>query len=818
MTGAVREYTEYFDLELPAFDFPSWHVYYDRNIKTIDSILYLMTGSDNLKGIWKNSRDYLIGDLVVDIDVAFAFECHVAHKSAPAPTLFATDRANHPTYWHPVDFIHSLSGTSTTSVAIGLGNKTFQTQTGRIFSAGSKIIVNYGGDPVNTYMWGSVVSYSGAELVVDVDVIGGSGTYADWLITVSGERGPQGIQGEVGPQGEIGFIGPVGPQGPTGEQGIIEEPPATGATYGRTNDAVDGGSWIVVAATSADVLPTTPAGDLSSTTVQAALNELDNEKVAKSGSTMTGRLILSEDPAHVLGAVTKQYADRGSDNKLSVSGGTMTGNLTIAKASPAIILDKASSGQNCVVAGYRSGLPRWLIEIGDTGSETGGNAGSNFNINRYDDAGNGLGAPFSINRQNGITYLGGLHVYAGTQLNGLSCANDVYAYRPNALTTGVYYFGQGGNGGGSYLYYDGTNFNLRGGQLKCGAITTEGNSIICGALTASVSVLGIASGTSFLSNAITCDWSDGFRHSVPNGHNARTIQTVSGVRSWSAGCWYDGHWRITDESAGAIRFTLHYHDNSAHFSGPVHASSFNGAFNGKATSAGYADSAGYANSAGGITGGGSIDVSSIEGPYFIDLRYPGHGEDYCARIIVEADHRLRLLSNELRVESTQHAKGYKTRDGVNRNEGGNHFNFDYAGAVRCHIDDTTMGFIQMYSDYRIKADVVDLPSKWDTVKQLRPISFKQSDWTPPWEEENRKARAKDGKITPFIAASDKEHWGFIAHELQATLIETAANGYKDIQGEIQSPNQWTIIAALTSALQEAMSRIEALEATGATRK
>ena len=65
------------------------------------------------------------------------------------------------------------------------------------------------------------------------------------------------------------------------------------------------------------------------------------------------------------------------------------------------------------------------------------------------------------------------------------------------------------------------------------------------------------------------------------------------------------------------------------------------------------------------------------------------------------------------------------------------------------------------------------------VKQLRPISYTHADW---------------GDLSK---ADDIERWGFIAHELQETLIDSAANGHKDAENVIQSPNPWTLIAALT---------------------
>jgi hypothetical protein len=52
-----------------------------------------------------------------------------------------------------------------------------------------------------------------------------------------------------------------------------------------------------------------PGGNVAATNVQAAIAELDNEKVAKAGDTMTGPLALPADPTANLQASTKQYVD-----------------------------------------------------------------------------------------------------------------------------------------------------------------------------------------------------------------------------------------------------------------------------------------------------------------------------------------------------------------------------------------------------------------------------------------------------------------------------------------------------------------------------
>jgi len=133
------------------------------------------------------------------------------------------------------------------------------------------------------------------------------------------------------------------------------------------------------------------------------------------------------------------------------------------------------------------------------------------------------------------------------------------------------------------------------------------------------------------------------------------------------------------------------------------------------------------------------------------------------------------------------------------------------GAVRTWVDTVDLGTINITSDYRIKKDVIDLGSTWDTVKALRPISYTQAEFTPP-------SQVRENATPAMFPADDIERWGFIAHELQETLIPSAASAVKDAPDAIQSPNPWTVIAALTSALQEAMARIEALEGAGAVRK
>jgi len=73
------------------------------------------------------------------------------------------------------------AGTSTTSLVVGTGAKSFTTQTGKGWTPGQVVIASSGANS----MKGTVTAYSGSILDVDVTTIVGSGTFATWAIGVS---------------------------------------------------------------------------------------------------------------------------------------------------------------------------------------------------------------------------------------------------------------------------------------------------------------------------------------------------------------------------------------------------------------------------------------------------------------------------------------------------------------------------------------------------------------------------------------------------------------------------------------------------------
>lgn len=119
----------------------------------------------------------------------------------------------------------ATSTTSSSSVLIGTGAKTFTVSAGLGFVVGMTLRI---ANSSANFMTGEVTSYSSTTLVVNVTSVGGSGTLGSWSISMA-----------------------------------------------------------AVGASTATSVSNTPAGNISATTVQAAINELDTEKLSSSAGAVT---------------------------------------------------------------------------------------------------------------------------------------------------------------------------------------------------------------------------------------------------------------------------------------------------------------------------------------------------------------------------------------------------------------------------------------------------------------------------------------------------------------------------------------------------
>jgi hypothetical protein len=117
-----------------------------------------------------------------------------ANTAAGSATTKANEAAASAT--SAANYAAALTATSTTSTLIGTGAKTFTTQANKQFQAGQTLKIVSQANSAN-FMIGTVTSYSTTSLVMGISSIGGSGTFSDWNISITGERGTAGLTGGV---------------------------------------------------------------------------------------------------------------------------------------------------------------------------------------------------------------------------------------------------------------------------------------------------------------------------------------------------------------------------------------------------------------------------------------------------------------------------------------------------------------------------------------------------------------------------------------------------------------------------------------------
>jgi hypothetical protein len=229
------------------------------------------------------------------------------------------------------------------------------------------------------------------------------------------------LPGGYGPKGDVGAPGPQGQPGPQGSQGPAGPTGAKGDTGSQGPQGVPGD-------------PGGPPGP-----------------VGPQGQPGTP-------------GVTDVWTRAESDARfVNVTGDIMTGQLGISPTSgdAGLILNTPTAGGNNNLGGYRAGAPRWLIQMPDGGTESGANAGSNFQLNRYSDTGVYLGTPFTVLRASGnASFANALTVGGSLNVTGTAVVGDVYAVRTG--TTGALFFGSSGT---RFIYQDGTQFVFTGSKV-----------------------------------------------------------------------------------------------------------------------------------------------------------------------------------------------------------------------------------------------------------------------------------------------------------------------------------------------------------------
>lgn len=96
-------------------------------------------------------------------------------------------------------------------------------------------------------------------------------------------------------------------------------------------------------------------------------------------------------------------------NFVDAAGDTMTGGLVMkpTTGSASIVLDKSADYEKNSITGKKATLDRWVMYLGNNATETGSNAGSNFDLQYCDDGGYTAGSVLTFNRNTGLGTVSG---------------------------------------------------------------------------------------------------------------------------------------------------------------------------------------------------------------------------------------------------------------------------------------------------------------------------------------------------------------------------------------------------------------------------
>jgi hypothetical protein len=627
----------------------------------------------------------------------------------------------------------------------------------------------------------------------------------------TGATGPQGptgpastVPGPQGPTGPTGATGPQGPTGATGPPGPVPEAPNDGQQYARKSLA-----WSVVTgggSSAASGITFAPAGNIAATNVQAALVELDNEKVAKAGDTMTGNLTL---PNGTVAAPSFNFVGNTSAGwEYDTSGwlqGCIGGAAKIGiNVSYAAITVPMLGNDGLVSAPTFSFLSENNSGLYRKAAGSVSLSMQNNEVMNWSTTGKTTTAfgPIVLPADPTTAMQAATKQYVDAKPSGGAVISDTPPPSPTAGT--LWWKSDVGN---TYVYYNDGNSSQ---WVAACTLPATAQYVVKTGDTMTGNLKINAANPIFTLNKpadsqINAIWGN------TNNSQRWTMQLGDDTPESGSNAGSDFNvYRYSDAGASlGAAFAINRAGGGATFSSAVTAGSTITANQNFVSSTGNVILA--------ATGAGQVwfrpnGSNNTAGQCYIDtggtFTTPSGG----------------LNTNNISCAYLGSISRYG-RQGIGSGANGSNMNSWWngpTGQVQFWVDTTNVAALA--SDYRIKKDVIDLPGMWDTVKALRPIQYSHTEFSPPSHAAyiaKQTALAKEAKATgqpapvipePLFVNDDAERWGFVAHELQETLTPSAAFGEKDAHDTIQGLNPITIIAALTKALQEAMTRIEALEA------
>jgi hypothetical protein len=391
-----------------------------------------------------------------------------------------------------------MLGPSTSSVRLEIGMKTFIITEGpqrASFTPSPYVIVEREANIVD-YAIARVLAYDreNGELILQLTAVHGNpGPWTDWMIssTPGMADSTKLYHDAVGPMHDT-----VVADAAQVAQDKIEIQAALDALISAgldVNAFVRRDGTVPFQAVQVGVHPPVGSNDtILATTAwsRARMIEYLGNAVSRSGDTMSGHLNIPLAPTQNSHATSKQYVD-----SVLGSGGIINGAVTIRASNPALRLQPNATGEYRMLDALSVGsIRRWVLALADNATESGGNAGSNFAVLRYNDTGVHVDTPLSINRQSGTTFTKALNVNGGLVNTGnMDVINgDLSIYRAGSNATGVIFMNAART---AYHHWDSASHvfvggamttnggNFSSGHINCYSIYTNGHAATVWGLT-----------------------------------------------------------------------------------------------------------------------------------------------------------------------------------------------------------------------------------------------------------------------------------------------------------------------------------------------
>jgi len=189
-------------------------------------------------------------------------------------------------------------------------------------------------------------------------------------------------------------IGDTPPTSPAPQPGDAWWDSVGGQLYIRYQDPTGPAQWVPASNQPGPQGIQGPAGSANMSGMTAG-----QIPIAATATSVTSSIPLPLTVAQGGTAATTAAAALTNLGALPLAGGTMTGTLT---ATANLVLRKATTADsNNIYGNGNGGQSRWVLSLGDGGAESGGNAGTDFNLHRFTDTGAYIGAALQINRATG---------------------------------------------------------------------------------------------------------------------------------------------------------------------------------------------------------------------------------------------------------------------------------------------------------------------------------------------------------------------------------------------------------------------------------